>query len=70
MKKVKPEFDIQHPADCIGEVGAAIVPTVLAVAKAAAEKHYAPGPGVICHFGNDDGLRAAVVLRYVGDGAR
>jgi 3-oxoacyl-[acyl-carrier-protein] synthase I len=63
IRKVKPEFDLWHPADCIGAVGAAIVPCVVAVARAAAGKEYAPGPGVLCHFSNDDGARAAVVLR-------
>ena len=57
-------FEIWHPADCIGEVGAATVPCVLAVALDAAEKGYAPGPGVLAHFGNDDGQRAVVTLRY------
>ena len=56
--------DIWHAADCIGEVGAATVPCALAVAWAAAHKQYAPGAGVIAHFGNDDGQRAAVALRY------
>jgi 3-oxoacyl-[acyl-carrier-protein] synthase-1 len=63
VRKVKSEFDIWHPADCIGEIGAAVAPCVLAVASAAARKRYAPGPGVLAHFGNDDGQRAAVVLR-------
>lgn len=66
MKKVKEEFDIWHPADCIGEVGAAIVPCVLGVAQAAGEKGYAPGPGILSHFSNDNGLRAALILRYGG----
>ena len=56
--------DIWHAADCIGEVGAATVPCALAVAWAAAHKQYAPGAGVIVHFGNDDGQRAAITLRY------
>ena len=56
-------LDIWHPADCIGEVGAATVPCALAVAWAAADKKYAPGPGVIAHFGNDDGKRAVVTMR-------
>ena len=60
----KEEFDIWHPADCIGEVGAAIVPVVLAVALAAARKNYAPGPGALCHFAGDNSERAAVILRY------
>jgi 3-oxoacyl-[acyl-carrier-protein] synthase-1 len=59
----KPEFDIWHPADCIGEVGAATVPCCLAVAWMAALKNYAPGPGLLAHFGNDDGSRAALAIR-------
>lgn len=64
MRILKPEFDIWHAADCIGEVGAATVPCALAVAHAASMKQYSPGPGVLAHFGNDDGQRAAMVLRY------
>jgi 3-oxoacyl-[acyl-carrier-protein] synthase-1 len=63
MRKVKERFDLWHPTDCIGEVGAAIGPCILAVALAAARRGYAPGPGALCHFGSDDGQRAAVVLR-------
>lgn len=59
----KERFDIWHPADCIGEVGAAVIPCALAVALAAAQKGYAPGPGLLGHFGNDDGRRAAIILR-------
>jgi 3-oxoacyl-[acyl-carrier-protein] synthase-1 len=38
LRPVKPEFDILHPADCIGEVGAATVPALLAVAEIAERK--------------------------------
>jgi 3-oxoacyl-[acyl-carrier-protein] synthase-1 len=69
MKQVKPEFDIWHPSDCIGEIGAAIVPCLLGVAYAAATKGYAPGEGVLCHCGNDDGRRAAMLLKYQALGA-
>lgn len=62
--KLKPEFPIWHPADCIGEVGAAIGPCLLAVALTAARKGYAPGPGALCHLGSDDGERAAFILKY------
>lgn len=64
MRVRKETFQIWHPADCIGEVGAAIVPIVLGVALAAMRKSYAPGPGVLCHFANDDAQRAAFVMRY------
>ena len=57
-------LDIWHAADCIGEVARHAVPCALAVAWTAAHKKYAPGVGVIAHFGNDDGQRAAVTLRY------
>jgi 3-oxoacyl-[acyl-carrier-protein] synthase-1 len=65
MRARKAEFDIWHPADCIGEIGAATVPCILAVAKAVSEKGYAPGSGVLCHVGNDDGTRAAMILQNV-----
>jgi 3-oxoacyl-[acyl-carrier-protein] synthase-1 len=67
MRVLKPEFDIWHPADCIGEVGAAIVPCVLGVALAAARKDYAPGKGVLCHFVGDTGDRAALIVQCQGD---
>lgn len=60
----KEEFPLQHPADSIGEVGAAIGPAMLAVALNAARKGYALGPNVFCHLGNDAGERAAVLLAY------
>jgi 3-oxoacyl-[acyl-carrier-protein] synthase-1 len=58
----KEEFDIWHPADCIGEVGAAALPCMLAVALAAVRKGYAPGPAMLCHLGNDDGKRTALLV--------
>jgi 3-oxoacyl-[acyl-carrier-protein] synthase I len=67
MRILKPEFDIWHPADCIGEVGAAIVPCILGVALTAARKEYAPGKGVLCHFSGDFGDRAALVAQYQGE---
>lgn len=64
MHDLKPEFDLWHPADCVGDTGAAAVPLCVGLALAAARKRFAPGPGVLCHFGNDSGERAALVLRY------
>lgn len=66
LRKRKHGFDIWHPADCIGEVGAAALPCMLGVALFAARKGYAPGPGVLCHLGNDDGKRAALVVKRAG----
>jgi 3-oxoacyl-[acyl-carrier-protein] synthase-1 len=60
----KADFHLWHPADCIGECGAAIGPAMLAVALAASRKGYGDGPNVFCHLGNDAGERAAVLLSY------
>jgi 3-oxoacyl-[acyl-carrier-protein] synthase I len=62
LRERKEEFDIWHAVDSIGEVGAAIVPCSLGVALAAASKKYTPGNRVLCHFSNDDGLRATMIL--------
>ncbi len=64
MRILKETFDFWHPADCIGEVGAAVLPTMLAVALHAARNGYAPGAGVLAHLSNDDGQRAAILLHY------
>ena len=64
MRVRKERFDIWHPAECTGEVGAAIVPVVLGVTLAAMRKGHTPGSGVLCHFGNDDPRRASLVLQY------
>jgi 3-oxoacyl-[acyl-carrier-protein] synthase-1 len=58
----KEAFEFWHPSDCIGEVGAAIVPCVLGIARAAARKRYAPGKNALCHFANDAGERAVAIL--------
>lgn len=57
-------FHIWHPADCIGEVGAAIGPAMLVVTLAASRKAYGDGPNILCHLGNDAGQRAAALLSY------
>lgn len=62
------EIDIWHPAECIGEVGAATVPFILGVAEAAARKGYSRGKNVLCHFSNDNGDRAAMVLTSTDSG--
>jgi 3-oxoacyl-[acyl-carrier-protein] synthase I len=58
--------DLWHPADCIGDTGAAAVPGMLAVALSAARKGYAAGDPVLAHSSNDDGRRAAIVLSAGG----
>jgi 3-oxoacyl-[acyl-carrier-protein] synthase I len=69
LRERKEEFDIWHPADCIGEVGAAIGVVILAVCLAAARKAYMPGNNILCHLANEDGNRAAIILSYKSAGA-
>jgi 3-oxoacyl-[acyl-carrier-protein] synthase-1 len=64
MRQVKPEFEIWHPADCVGETGAAIGAVALAVALTACRKAYSAGSNILFHSGSDAGHRAAVILRY------
>jgi len=61
--RVQCEFqDIWHPADCIGEVGAAATLCCLGMAYWAARKGYAPGTLGLAQAGNDDGRRIAMVI--------
>jgi 3-oxoacyl-[acyl-carrier-protein] synthase-1 len=60
----KEEFDLWHPADCIGELGAAAGVAVVTIANAACSKGIAPGPRVLCHAASDSGQRAAAVLEF------
>lgn len=58
------EFDIWHPAECIGEVGAAIGLIMIGVVKAACEKGYSKGSVILAHCGNDDGKRFSMILAW------
>ncbi len=58
----KEHFDLWHPAECIGDVGAASGVAILAVAEAACAKGYSLGPHILAHWSNDNGHRAAAVL--------
>jgi 3-oxoacyl-[acyl-carrier-protein] synthase-1 len=64
LRRTKEEFDLWHPADSIGETGAAAGVAVIAAARAACLKAYAPGNRLLIHLANDNGLRAAAVLRF------
>jgi 3-oxoacyl-[acyl-carrier-protein] synthase-1 len=64
MRQRREEFDFWHPAECIGEAGAACGPAIVAVADAACRKSYAPGRGILCHMGTDGGRRAAMVMAF------
>jgi 3-oxoacyl-[acyl-carrier-protein] synthase-1 len=64
------EFDFWHPADCIGEVGAAIGAVMLAVLKAACEKGYNKGNHILAHLGNGDGKRSAMIITWQTGGSQ
>jgi 3-oxoacyl-[acyl-carrier-protein] synthase-1 len=58
------EFDIWHPADCIGEVGSVIGAVMLAVLKSACEKDYSKGHHILAHVGDDDGKRSSMIIAW------
>lgn len=60
----KEEFDIWHPAECTGEIGAAAGASILCAAKAACDKRYAKGANILVHMANDAGQRAALTLQH------
>jgi 3-oxoacyl-[acyl-carrier-protein] synthase I len=64
LRTLKAEFDIWHPAECVGEVGAASGVAMIATAQAAGSKAYTKGPNVLAHWANDGGQRAASSLQY------
>lgn len=64
LRDLREEFDIWHPADCLGETGAAITPILINVVQAAHEKAFSPGKSALLQCGNDEGERIAMVLGY------
>lgn len=66
LRQRKEAFDIWHPAECIGEAGAVSGVAVIAAAREACFKGYAPGHNILTHWANDAGQRAAVILEFKG----
>lgn len=67
--KVRVEnIDLLHPADGIGDTGAASLPIMLGMALTAYRKGYAAGPNVVVHSSGDDDKRGAVVLMPAAEG--
>ncbi len=60
--------DLWHPADGIGETGAASLAACLVLAFEAARKGWAPGDPVLAAAANDDGRRAALLVAAGGGG--
>ena len=60
----KEEFDIWHPAECTGEIGATSGLTIICDAKVACEKRYTKGSNILAHMANDAGQRAALTLQH------
>lgn len=53
--------ELWHPAQSTGACGATLGGVCIAVARAAFERGYAPGPTALLQFSDDDGHRASVV---------
>lgn len=62
LRHRKEPMGIWHPADSIGEIGAAALPAMLCVLFCAARKRYLPGQLFMAHLSNDDEKRAALVV--------
>ena len=60
LRSLKPDFPLIHPAECVGQTGAAAGPILIVSTWFAAAKHYGPGLGALLHFSEDDGRRAAI----------
>lgn len=69
LRQRKESFDLWHPAECAGELGAASGVAMLALAEAACAKGYTLGPRILAHWANDNGRRAAATLQWLGGGS-
>lgn len=57
------QIELWHPADCIGDVGVASGGVLLAIAIRALQRGYAPSSRCLIWSSDDQGARAAVVVR-------
>lgn len=64
MDSPRQDHPLWHPADSIGEVGAASTLAMVVMAHYAFKKDYAPGVTALCQVSNDNNYRAAFILRY------
>jgi 3-oxoacyl-[acyl-carrier-protein] synthase-1 len=68
LRKRHELFEIWHPVDCLGEIGASIAPCAMAIALRSMQREYAFGRGPLCHFGTDGSERMALVLTQTPGG--
>jgi 3-oxoacyl-[acyl-carrier-protein] synthase I len=61
LRQRKEDFEMWHPAECIGETGATVGLACVATALMACRGRYAPGRGVLLHASADAGQRAAMI---------
>jgi 3-oxoacyl-[acyl-carrier-protein] synthase-1 len=64
LRQRKEEFDIWHPAECTGELGATSGTTIISAAQSACQKLYTKGHHILAHMSNDAGQRSAISLQY------
>jgi 3-oxoacyl-[acyl-carrier-protein] synthase-1 len=62
MRERRAEQDLWHPAQSVGDTGAAAGLVGLAVVREAFAKNYAPGPRVMLFAGSAGGARAVAVV--------
>ena len=66
MHQPKQEFDLWHPAEGIGETGAAAGPAMIATALTACRKGYAKGMRILLHASSDTDRRVAAIVAWTG----
>jgi 3-oxoacyl-[acyl-carrier-protein] synthase-1 len=66
MHQPKQEFDLWHPAEGIGETGAAAGPAMIATALTACRKGYAKGIRILLHASSDADGRVAAIVAWTG----
>lgn len=65
LKQKVPEHRLWHPADNIGEVGAAVGGAMIVMVYYALIERYAPGDIALCHIANDNPQRGAFIMQYL-----
>jgi 3-oxoacyl-[acyl-carrier-protein] synthase-1 len=65
LSAIQAPLAIWHPADCIGDTGAAAFVVSACIGARALAKGYAKGDTVLTLGSSDDGLRGAAALRHV-----